>query len=111
MIRKGKYTFYTDGANKIIAVSTYAGKTVRGVAKCDPRDTFDSEAGEALAQARCASKIANKRYARACKEQKKAERAVAIAQKRLEKMNAYKEDAATAMVQANSFVTSLAQGL
>lgn len=30
--KEGKYTFYTDGLSKVIAVSTYAGKIVRGVA-------------------------------------------------------------------------------
>ena len=34
---ENKYKYYTAG-NKVIAVSTYAGKTVKGVAKCDPKD-------------------------------------------------------------------------
>lgn len=34
-----KYRYYTNG-QRVIAVSTYAGKTVRGVAACDPNDTF-----------------------------------------------------------------------
>ena len=40
-----KYRYYTAG-NKIIAVSTYAGKTVRGIAKCAEGDTFDIEKGK-----------------------------------------------------------------
>ena len=59
-----KYRFYTNG-NKVVAVSTYAGKTVRGVAKCAPEDTFDLEKGKEIAAARCAVRIAQKRYARA----------------------------------------------
>ena len=31
-----KYDFYTTKANETIAVSTYAGRTVRGKAKVDP---------------------------------------------------------------------------
>jgi len=66
-----KYKFYVSG-NKVIAVSTYAGRTVRGTAKCDPRDEFDLEFGKKLAAARCAYKIAEKRKARATEEYRKA---------------------------------------
>ena len=57
---------YVVTPNKVIAISTYAGRTVRGVAKCHPNDTFDEEYGKQLAAARCNEKIARKRYARAC---------------------------------------------
>ena len=60
-----KYSFYTDGKTKVVAVSTYAGKVVRGVAKCDVNDTFSLEKGKELAAARCNEKVANKRFARA----------------------------------------------
>lgn len=53
--------------NEVIAISTYAGKTVKGVAKADPRDDFDVETGKELAIARCAAKIAIKRQNRAKK--------------------------------------------
>lgn len=66
-----KYKFYVND-NKVIAVSTYAGRTVRGTAKCDPRDEFDLEFGKKLAAARCAYKIAEKRKARATAEYRKA---------------------------------------
>ena len=59
-----KYT-YIITHNKIIALSSYAGKTVRGVAKCHPGDNFDENFGKKLAAARCNLKIAIKRYARA----------------------------------------------
>ena len=58
------YRYYMAG-NKIIAVSTYAGKIVRGVAICAPNDDFDLEFGKKLAAARCNEKVAAKRYARA----------------------------------------------
>jgi hypothetical protein len=54
------YKFYSTD-NKIIATSSFAGKTVKGVAKCDPVDTFSVESGEELAAARCNSKISAKR--------------------------------------------------
>lgn len=52
-------------ANMIVAVSSYAGKTVRGIAKCHPNDSFDEEFGKKLAVARCNLKVAKKRQARA----------------------------------------------
>lgn len=45
----------------ILAISSFAGKTVKGVAKLDPRDSFDPTSGEELAKARCRSKIAQRR--------------------------------------------------
>ena len=59
---------YVVTPTKIIALSTYAGRTVRGIAKCHPNDTFNEEFGKALAAARCNEKIAEKRYARARKK-------------------------------------------
>ena len=53
---------------KVIALSSFAGRTVRGVAKCHPGDSFDEEFGKRLAAARCNKKIAEKRYARAQSE-------------------------------------------
>ena len=66
-----KYKFYTDNnenPSKVYAISSFAGKTVRGTAKCDSKDTFSQEKGKELAAARCAVKIAKKRLARASKK-------------------------------------------
>lgn len=42
-----KYKFYEyndpKGKKTVSAVSTYAGRTVKGYAKCDPRDSFNVE--------------------------------------------------------------------
>lgn len=60
------YKYYVNKEHGIVvAVTTYAGKPVRGIAKCDPRDTFDEETGKRLAAARCAVKVAQKRNNRA----------------------------------------------
>ena len=90
-----KYKFYVTPDHKTIAISTYAGKTVRGVAKTDPRDDFDEEYGKKLAAARCAVKIAKKRQARADRLVKKAANQMAIAYSYLEKMRKYRDDAAS----------------
>lgn len=59
-----KYHFYVHD-NRVIAVSTYAGRTVRGVAVCAAEDKFDLERGKRIAAARCNAKIAAKRVQRA----------------------------------------------
>ena len=59
---------YVVTPTKVIALSSYGGRTVRGIAKCHPGDTFNEDVGKALAAARCNEKIAAKRYARAQKK-------------------------------------------
>lgn len=88
-----KYHFYYDGDRKIIAVSTYAGKTVRGIAICHKDDEFDLEKGKKLAAARCAIKIAKKRVNRACDKVEEAWEAASRADKNLTKAQRYSEDA------------------
>lgn len=107
-----KYRFYTakkiDGQPyKVIAVSTYEGKMVRGVAKCDARDTFDMELGKQLAAARCNQKIAVKRKNRADRELKKAVIAYDKATKHMNAMNDYYEDARAAAKNADLKVDKL----
>lgn len=94
-----KYRYYTNGT-KVIAVSTYAGKTVRGVAKCAPEDEFNAELGKQIAAARCAARIAEKRYDRAGQKYDEAVEAVRRAQAHLEKMSNYFDDAQDEMNEA-----------
>lgn len=101
-----KYRFYF-GENKVIAVSTYEGKTVRGVAKCDPQDNFDIELGKQLAAARCNQRIAQKRKMRADRELKKAVIVYDKTMKHMYAMNDYYEDACAAAKQADVRVTKL----
>ena len=101
-----KYHFYV-GKNKIVAVSTYAGKSVRGVAKCDPRDEFDMEKGRALAAARCAERVAQKRQARAKAEFNRAYANFTKAQKRLENMNVYMVDSKKAVIAAKENINTV----
>ena len=75
MIKNPTYKYYF-GKNTVVAVSSFAGKTVRGVAKCGPNDEFDIEKGKKLARARCARKIAEKRYKRALKKCDEAQQAL-----------------------------------
>ena len=59
-----RYKYFYSG-NQVVCVSTFAGRRVRGVAKCDPTDTFDEGKGAMLAKLRCDLKIAKKRKKRA----------------------------------------------
>lgn len=106
-----KYKFYSflgkDDKKTVAAVSTYAGKTVKGYAKCDPRDEFDETAGKQLAAARCNAKVAAKRKARAERKVEEAIDLVVSAQEHLHKMNRYLTDSAVELDEANKYVTSL----
>ena len=59
-LKKYKY-IVLEKDRKVIALSTYDGKTVRGVAVCSDADEFDVQKGKELAAARCALKIAHRR--------------------------------------------------
>lgn len=68
-MRKFEYRFNIDTDHKVVvALGSFAGKVVTGVARCAPEDMFDIEKGKRLAAARCTAKIAEKRvkYAKAC---------------------------------------------
>ena len=94
-----KYKFYEAG-HKIIAVSTYAGRQVRGVAICHPDDNFDLETGKKIAAARCNYKIAGKRYARAMHKYTEAVEQLAKAQEYVNSMKSYMNDSFVAMNEA-----------
>lgn len=103
-----KYTYFVaDKQKKVVAVSTYAGKIVRGVAKCDPRDEFSVEDGKKLAAARCAVKIAKKRNANANAQKKKAYNELVAKQNRLQKMNDYVDDSRRALNAANNELAAI----
>lgn len=87
-----KYKFYTNGS-RVIAVSTYAGRTVRGIAVCHDGDEFSLEKGKQLAALRCAEKIARKRLNRAMKKVNEARSAWIEAKAYLDRMIDYKFDA------------------
>lgn len=87
-----KYKFVKHG-NEVIAISTYAGKPVRGVATCSPEDEFSIEKGKILAAARCNAKIAKKRLKRALKQMREAWDASVIANNRYNDMVNYYVDA------------------
>ena len=86
-----RYRFYVTN-NKVICVSSYAGKAVRGVAKCDPKDTFNLEGGKKLAQTRCDYKIAKKRVLKARAKHAEATKALGDPREYQEKMQRYYDE-------------------
>lgn len=105
-----KYRYYTAG-NKIIAVSTYAGKTVRGVAKCAEGDTFDIEKGKQLAALRCAEKIAGKRIERAKRKCREAIMAAEAAEAYVDKMEMYVDDAYDELAEIEDTIEELLEDM
>jgi hypothetical protein len=102
-----KYNFYTDGKTKVVAVSTYAGKTVRGVAKCDVNDTFSLEKGKELAAARCNEKVAKKRLTRAQNVHADTMVEYLKLMRKLDKNISYKKDSQVALTEAENLVASI----
>ena len=92
---KYKYFTYYDknGKKTVSAVSTYAGKTVKGYAKCDPRDNFSEDSGKKLAAALCNAKVADKRVKRAEKKMGDALRQLDAAEAYYKRMRTYFNDA------------------
>lgn len=106
-----KFKFHTyksiTGTPVVIAVSTYAGKTVKGRAKCDPRDGYDLEKGKELAAARCAEKVAKKRANRAKQKLNEATKKLSEAQSYFDKMHCYAIDSNLAYAAAKMETDSI----
>ena len=104
MIKNPTYKFYefnrqrADGSwsKRVVAVSSFAGQTVKGYADCHPNDQFNSAYGEMLAAARCAEKIVAKRCARANAKVDEAIEQMNAAMAHLQKMLKYQAEAAVA---------------
>ena len=101
-----KYKIIRNG-NAVMAFSTYAGRTVKGVANCSPEDNFSLEKGTELAAARCAVKVAKKRVKRALNKLQKANEANAAAQKYLQSMTRYFLDSMSAQDKAEENLKKL----
>ena len=106
MFPLNKYRYYKHNST-IYAVSTYAGKTVKGKAICHPNDNYSEQMGKELAAARCNQKIAYKRCDRAAKKVAEAERMLEDAQYHLDKMYKYYNDSIGHLQEANEYCNSV----
>lgn len=112
-VNKYRYVIH-DGVDKnhqpvkeVIAISTYAGRTVRGVAKCDPRDEYSVEAGKALAAARCELKVSEKRAERAKMKYDEAMAQMEAAKVYFAEMEHYLTDSMDALAEARCNLNEL----
>lgn len=103
MIDTHKYTYYiNEEARVVVALSTFAKKPVRGIAKCDPRDEFSQSEGMELAAARCNERIAEKRADNASRRLASAKKQYEEAVKHLKDMESYYEGAQVKLNQARA---------
>ena len=100
-----KYRFYKQG-RKIIAVSTYAGRTVRGIASCNPVDEYNEEVGKQIAAGRCNLKIAEERCRRAQNKFDNAKIEFLKAQEHMQKMYEYLQDSRAAEAAAREYMSN-----
>lgn len=121
MIDISKYTF-TEGYSKnretgekdirkIVALASYAGKPVRGVAKLNPGDEYSLSDGMELAAARCNLKIAEKRQARAIEKYNEAIAKLDEARQYLNAMSAYYTDSVQAVKVAKTDLNEILNSL
>ena len=100
-MRKFEYKYKIDEEKRtIVAMSTFAGKVVTGVARCAPGDKFDIDTGKKIAAARCSVKIAEKRMKRAEECNAFAADALDFWAKRKAQMEHYERDSAEAYKKA-----------
>ena len=110
-----KYKFYQykdkNAKDTVAAASTYAGRTVKGYAKCDPRDQFSVKKGKELAAARCNAKIAAKRVKRASAKYLEAQQQLADARRFMARMTEYYTDAVDQLDEANAAITDMMKSM
>ena len=102
-----RYRFYATPGPRVICVSSYAGRKVRGVAICDENDEYDLEKGKALAQARVDLEIAKRRVKRANQKLNEAHEAYEAAGVRVDAMQDYVDEAVNEQFRAECNLTEL----
>ena len=111
---KPAFSINEDGVERnvgptIIAMSTYAGKTVKAYSRCNPNDFehYDADYGYELAAARCGAKIAEKRVKRARQKVEEAANKLTEAQYYYDRMQHYLNNAEDELWEANEEVDRL----
>lgn len=102
-----RYKTFTDNNETVVVVSSYAGKPVRGIAKCYITDDFDYDTGVKLAQARCDHKVAKKRYKNAMNRYEDAKEMYQMAQTYLLEMREYAASSEKEMYEAEAHLESV----
>ena len=102
-----------DGSKSsvVVALTTYGGRIVKGVAKCAEGDTFSLDVGKKLAAARCDLKVCAKRRERAFKKYAEAEKALIELQNYVRKMGNHFSDASHEYSESKLRLTEIESGL
>ena len=111
---KYRYVDHTpknSNVREIIALASYCGSVVKGSAKCDPRDLFDSNVGEMLAALRCNSKVAEKRLHNSEDKVIEAQAKVEAAMRELEKATKYHNHAQKEYDEASKLLVDFVETL
>ena len=95
------------GGNMVTVIGRFAGRDVRGTAKCSPNDSFDLNTGINLATARCDYKIAQKRMKSAIKKYQEAMDATEAAKKFESQMAKYFNDASLDLEDAETYLKDI----
>ena len=98
---------YHVSDNKVYCITQYAGKSVRGIAKCHPEDTFELDDGKDLAKARCDVKLWTKKLSRANKRVLHAFEELRIAEEHVRLATQYQDEAIASLSEAKSVVEEL----
>ena len=110
-MKEDRYKIYSytrkDGVKEIIALSTYAGKKVKGKAVCDPSDEYNEVVGKELAKLRCAVKVDAKRVKRAIEERNELLKLQEKVEKLIQKNKAYLVDSLKNEVEDNARLNDL----
>ena len=105
-----KYKFIHND-RETICISSYAKKTVKGIAKASTEDIYDKEKGELLAKARCDYKVAQKRVKNAAARLLEAEDLMNTITDYYERMSNYYDDAIAERTVAKNSLESLLETL
>ena len=89
-----RYKFYYNKDEKtLICTILYKGKTIRGIAKCDPDDEFNIDTGKKLAYLRCRQKLLVKKVKHSSKVEDDATAALEKAKVNMQKASKFYADA------------------
>ena len=105
-----KYT-YNISDKKVYCMTYYAGKTIKGIAKCDPEDTFNEQSGKDLSKARCDVKLTKKKLDRCNKRVLLAAAELEAAQKRYNNALKYQDEALVTYMNARDSLEELTKAL
>lgn len=105
------YEFEQNGEKCVAAVSSYAGRKVRAVARCSKSDAYDFEKGKKLAAARCDLKIREKRIKRSWNKRHEAAIALERATKQWDKMNKYYSDSLEECIVSQKYLKILEESM